>query len=418
MRPLLCLTMIVRDEAHCLARTFASVRGVVDRWCVLDTGSEDGTQEVVQNALATEEGPVVDGKYVPLVGRLYEAPFEDYAESRNLALDCEEHGPEVLLPSFSLVKPPKPPNHQDDASTWALSLSADETLHNGEALRAFLQSYDGEETAFLVEVCTPTGAHDFPRVLRVGGPWRYEGEIHEVPVHQGDRSRAPAVKVPGCWIEYAPTDPARLARRLREVDLPLLTRQLAEAKTPDDRARVVVHLAQAREHLAAAAQGDVAAASQEAFSALGWYAYLSMDGEAPSEARRRAAWKYLNVAEMLGVYLPHEMVPRLQHVMREEPENPEVAYMLARHLANVDGDGVVRGDARAGMQAAQRAAKLARDAVADPGRPHDPHGLLWRSHFIAATCARALGHGPAARRSAEAGVAGGAPEGVFEQFLK
>ncbi len=389
-RPLLGLVAIVKNEAVSIARTLESVRAVVDHCTVLDTGSSDETRDVVAK---------VGQEIWPGTKHVWCENFVDYATARNRVLEIER-------------------TCRAESAEYALSLSADEVLHGGEHLRTFLQSYEGEESAFLVEVRTTTGAFDYPRVLKVAGPWRYEGEIHEMPVHQVERDRKPVVKIPGSHIEYVPTDPARFAKRLRERDLPLLCKQLTEAVDAATRARVILLLAQTREQLVGTYQDDIAGGSQEMFSALGWYAYLSMDGKSPPDVRQHAAWKYLNVAEALGVYLPYEMVARLQPIVQADPGNPAAAYMLARHTAAVDENGVVRGDPRAALHAAQKAAKAARDAVVDPAHPHDPHGLLWRSHFLAALCAKALGHGPTAKRSAEAGIAGGAPEGVFEEFLK
>src|SRR5262249_46570235 len=103
----------------------------------------------------------------------------------------------------------------------------------------------------------------------------------------------------------------------------------------------------------------------------------------------------------LGLYLPHEMVIRLDAIMDDMNPNPAVAYKLAEQQAQVD--------AHAGLQAAYKAARIARDAVRDPEHVHDPYGLLWRSHLIAAKCAAHLGHAPAARKSAEEGLKMGGP---------
>ncbi len=43
-RPLLCLTMIVKDEASSIRDVLLNVLPFVDRWLILDTGSTDGTQ--------------------------------------------------------------------------------------------------------------------------------------------------------------------------------------------------------------------------------------------------------------------------------------------------------------------------------------------------------------------------------------
>ena len=390
----LYLAMIVRDEEQALPRTLASLRGVFDGWCILDTGSADRTWALAGEAVEAEGKAGRAG----FSGVLREATFDDYASSRNRAFD--------LVPVL--------PGER----SWVVSLSADEVLVGGEALRDFLTAYAGEESALLLEVRTPAGAFDYPRVLCAGGPWRYEGVIHEEPVCQVDRSRRPVVKVPGCRVEYAPTDPERLLRRLRERDVPLLQKQLAGTPDPTRRARVVSLLAQTQSQIAQAIQGDVLSSSQAMFSALGYHAFLAMDEGAPLEARRESSWRFLHVAEMLGIYLPRELVPRLSQAVEGDPRNPALAYLLAQHTADLGEDGRVRGDAREGLRRAQQSARCAADAVSDPKRPHDPHGLLWRSHFIAACCARVLGHGPAAKRSAEAGLSGGGPPEVFAPFLK
>ncbi|CAN5517015.1 hypothetical protein BH11ACT8_BH11ACT8_30930 [soil metagenome] len=47
-----CLSMIVKDEAHCIEECLASVLPLITRWVVVDTGSTDGTQDLVRSRLA------------------------------------------------------------------------------------------------------------------------------------------------------------------------------------------------------------------------------------------------------------------------------------------------------------------------------------------------------------------------------
>ena len=44
----ICLSMIVRDEAQVIRRCLDSVRPFIAHWAVVDTGSVDGTQEIIR----------------------------------------------------------------------------------------------------------------------------------------------------------------------------------------------------------------------------------------------------------------------------------------------------------------------------------------------------------------------------------
>ncbi|MDO8336144.1 MAG: glycosyltransferase, partial [Candidatus Saccharibacteria bacterium] len=45
------LNMIVKNEAHVILRCLASVKPWIDSWCIVDTGSSDGTQDIIQDYL-------------------------------------------------------------------------------------------------------------------------------------------------------------------------------------------------------------------------------------------------------------------------------------------------------------------------------------------------------------------------------
>ena len=49
-RPLLEFVMLVKNEAKSIVETINSVKDHVDRWTILDTGSTDGTQDLIREA--------------------------------------------------------------------------------------------------------------------------------------------------------------------------------------------------------------------------------------------------------------------------------------------------------------------------------------------------------------------------------
>lgn len=77
--PKISLGMIVKNEEEILVKTLESVKSIVDEFCIVDTGSTDGTKDIIK-------------KYQ---SEIIEIPFEDFVTTKNKALEhC--HGDYVL----------------------------------------------------------------------------------------------------------------------------------------------------------------------------------------------------------------------------------------------------------------------------------------------------------------------------------
>ena len=75
MKPSICLSMIVKNEAHCIEKCLESVKPVITSWVIADTGSTDGTQDVVQKCLKDIPGTYINNEWV------------DFSTNRNIVLN-------------------------------------------------------------------------------------------------------------------------------------------------------------------------------------------------------------------------------------------------------------------------------------------------------------------------------------------
>ena len=76
---LICYTMIIKNGGNLLEKVLTDNLPFIDRWCILDTGSTDGTQETIKRVLKNKKGV------------LYEEPFVDFKVSRNRCLELAGH---------------------------------------------------------------------------------------------------------------------------------------------------------------------------------------------------------------------------------------------------------------------------------------------------------------------------------------
>ena len=70
----ICLNMIVKNESNVIGRCLSSVKDLIDYWVIVDTGSSDGTQKMIQECL----------QKIP--GELHERKWVNFEHNRNVAL--------------------------------------------------------------------------------------------------------------------------------------------------------------------------------------------------------------------------------------------------------------------------------------------------------------------------------------------
>ncbi|MFM9032841.1 MAG: glycosyltransferase [Mycobacterium sp.] len=136
-----CLTMIVRDEAHIVSDVLDATAPRIDYWVVVDTGSTDGTQDIIRRKM--EE--------LGIPGELHERPWRDFGHNRSEALTLAQGKADYI---------------------WMMD--ADDTVIGVPPFGGLTAD------CYFMEIRMDTG-HIFWRrqLFRDGVPWYYKGVLHE-----------------------------------------------------------------------------------------------------------------------------------------------------------------------------------------------------------------------------------------------
>lgn len=140
----ICLTMIVRNEAHVIGRLLASVKPYITHWAIVDTGSTDGTQELIRRELG------------PFPGRLELEHWVDFSTNRNQALTLA----------------------RKLGADYAFVIDADEELvrfDNGAAWGPF----EADAYAIRLRLTGTDNVWCRRQLFKLSCDWHYEDEIHE-----------------------------------------------------------------------------------------------------------------------------------------------------------------------------------------------------------------------------------------------
>ena len=147
---MLCLTMIVKNEAHVIEETLRNLVGKLPISCfaISDTGSTDETREIIRRTMSD----------LNIRGRVADHEWKDFSHNRNLSLNLASEVTNYL---------------QNDVK-YALVFDADDQIVGTPVLPTNLEapSYQmkiGEDFTYLRE-----------QILRINAGWLYRGVVHEV----------------------------------------------------------------------------------------------------------------------------------------------------------------------------------------------------------------------------------------------
>jgi len=142
----ICLCMIVKNEAGVIRRCLDSVRPLINAWVIVDTGSDDGTQDIIREHM----------KDVP--GALFERPWRDFAANRSEALE--------------LARP---------CGDYTLVIDADDALELEPGYRLPALNAD----CYMIDIKDSSVSYRRMQLFKNTLPWCYRGVLHEFPACEG-----------------------------------------------------------------------------------------------------------------------------------------------------------------------------------------------------------------------------------------
>jgi glycosyltransferase involved in cell wall biosynthesis len=137
----ICLNMIVKNEARVIERCLRSAKPFIHSWAISDTGSTDGTQDIIRRVMSE------------MPGELIERPWVDFATNRNEALElAKKYG------------------------DYALIIDADEVL---ETDAGFSWESLGD-AGYLIEFVYGPTRYRRMALPKLDAGWSWHGVLHEV----------------------------------------------------------------------------------------------------------------------------------------------------------------------------------------------------------------------------------------------
>ncbi len=159
--PTLGLCMIVKNEAHVIERCLDSVADLIDYVLIEDTGSTDGTQDIVRDWLDRSG----------IAGRVIDQPWGDFVANRTSALASLRDRADI---------------------DYAFVMDADDVVVCGDGFDPAAFKAGLTEDLYHVEIRLPPITYFRPQICRNRLDFRYRGVLHEFLEGPGGHSTGTA----------------------------------------------------------------------------------------------------------------------------------------------------------------------------------------------------------------------------------
>jgi glycosyltransferase involved in cell wall biosynthesis len=145
----ICLSMIVKNETHIIKKCLESVKPIINYWVIVDTGSTDGTQELVKEIL----------KDIP--GELHQEEWKNFGYNKTQALELAQ-----------------------GKADYTLTMDADDYLE------ILPEAYELQLTkdAYYLTIHYSNLMYDRLQIFKSSDQWKYVGVLHEYPECSGKKN--------------------------------------------------------------------------------------------------------------------------------------------------------------------------------------------------------------------------------------